>query len=70
LCNIIGGTPDTKMDGSSLKYKKVVSESHFITHTFNVKHGTGALCMNLEYREEFQTKTEEILTITNVYYHR
>jgi hypothetical protein len=33
LCNVVAGTPDTKMDGSCLKLKKVENEIQFITHT-------------------------------------
>jgi hypothetical protein len=70
LCNIIVSTPDNKTDGSSEKLKrKVVNEIQFITNTLklNVKHGTGASCTYFEYRDKFETDTQDILIIPNVY---
>jgi hypothetical protein len=53
--NVIVSTPDTKMDGSSLKLnKKAVNEIQFITHSFSVKRGTSAFCTYLEYWGELR----------------
>jgi hypothetical protein len=68
LFNIIAGIPDSTMYGSFQK-KKVVNETQFITHTFSVKHGMGALCIYLGYWDKFETDTQEILTVINFSYY-
>jgi hypothetical protein len=55
LCNVVTGTPDTKMDGSCLKLKEVGNEIQFITHTLNVKHGPGAFYIYNEYQDKYET---------------